>query len=300
MKHLLTILLSLIMLPASVLAQGALSHLGVGLEAGTTGWGVNLSVPLFSNHLYLTAGVNFPNLSVKQDIGFSADEANEKLHEMNQKIDRFNQTFLNAGLSHVDYLNDKITVDASMKLNMQTYKVLLELYPSSHRVFHFTAGVFIGKDEFLDTWGRIDARSWNTYQQAIATNNRIREIEKSMGVSGYHVDGLEEVLSYNVNSQTFRIDSRSDGSIDAAIELMTVRPYLGIGFGRSVPQRHRVGFQFEMGVWYHGKPKLTSSNEVPYDPSVHSDVDLDKDITDVVDKLQIYPQITFRLTGRIF
>lgn len=288
------------MLPVSAMAQGAFSHLGIGVEAGTTGVGVSLSAPLVHRHLYLSLGVNFPNVTVKRDIGFDAETVNEKYREMNRKIDIFNEYFPSQAYDHIDYLDDEVMVDATFKLNMQTYKVMLEYYPSANSTFHITTGVFIGSSEILSAQGKVDEQSWASYQQAIEYNRMVREAEALFGVSGYHVEGLEESLSYNVGEQTFRIDPASDGSVDAAITLSKVRPYLGIGFGRSVPVLHRVGFQFEIGAWYHGNPKLSSSNEVAYDPSVEQRLDLDEKLLDAAHSLQFYPQITFRLTGRIF
>ena len=90
---------------------------------------------------------------------------------------------------------------------------------------------------------------------------------------------------------------REDCSLDAAIQISKVRPYAGIGFGRSVPNK-RIGFQFEMGAWFHGTPKVVSPNELPadkYDPNAESI----EGVGDIISKITVYPQITLRLTGRI-
>ena len=59
--------------------------------------------------------------------------------------------------------------------------------------------------------------------------------------------------------------------------------------------KKRVGFQFELGAWMHGKPTIKSSSEVSYDPSAEG-ID---GVGDVMSKIQFWPQMTFRLTGRI-
>ena len=62
-----------------------------------------------------------------------------------------------------------------------------------------------------------------------------------------------------------------------------------------MPKGH-FGFQFDVGVWYHGAPVLSSSNEVAYDPS--AEVLLD-DIS-LLDELVLYPQVSLRLIYKIF
>ena len=93
-----------------------------------------------------------------------------------------------------------------------------------------------------------------------------------------------------------RRGERADSPVDGLIlRVAKLRPYFGIGFGRSVP-RKRVGFQFDVGVWYHGTPELSSSYETAYDPDADA---LFADIS-LLDRLVLYPQVTLRLTYKIF
>jgi len=46
------------------------------------------------------------------------------------------------------------------------------------------------------------------------------------------------------------------GNINFGIKWNAIRPYFGVGFGRSV-MKHRVGLGFDMGVAYMGSPKLS-------------------------------------------
>ena len=89
----------------------------------------------------------------------------------------------------------------------------------------------------------------------------------------------------------------NDGSVTGSIEVKKFRPYVGLGFGRSVPYR-RIGFAFELGVQFHGTPQVKDKNGSIND--LISASEADDDFSEIVDKLKAYPVLKFRLTGRIF
>jgi hypothetical protein len=51
------------------------------------------------------------------------------------------------------------------------------------------------------------------------------------------------------------IDPGAEGKVEASLKVNPVKPYLGIGFGRSVP-RSKVGFKCELGAMYQGTPQI--------------------------------------------
>jgi hypothetical protein len=95
------------------------------------------------------------------------------------------------------------------------------------------------------------------------------------------------------------------------------RPYLGVGFGRAIPSKHRVGVQFDLGVQFWGKPKVMGhlmyfdSNEGDF-VTRYEDVNTNritnmkddyqdiKDIIQDVKKIYVYPVLNIRINGRIF
>ena len=84
--------------------------------------------------------------------------------------------------------------------------------------------------------------------------------------------------------------------VNGDVRVNAVRPYLGLGYGRLVPNK-RVGFRFELGVQIHGKIKVYQDDaEVPVGDHLDSDDDLSK----IVKDLTVYPVLKFTLTGRIF
>ena len=282
---------------AQALQMNAFRNVGVGVEAGLMRAGVEVAVPVVTNHLVLVAGVTFPKVTFSTDITLNTGDWNDKIGELNQKVDRLNEKRGEHYYDHVEYLDPsgEMTVTADAEINLPAFKTMLEYYPSERSTFHFVAGVMIGNGDFISIHGEPDAVSKNAYMSALRLNNAIENdpVAQKNDIQG--IKDIGDVLHFNIDDKTYRV--REDCSLDAAIQISKVRPYAGIGFGRSVPNK-RVGFQFEMGAWFHGTPKVVSPNELPadkYDPNAESI----EGVGDIISKITVYPQITFRLTGRI-
>lgn len=94
-----------------------------------------------------------------------------------------------------------------------------------------------------------------------------------------------------IGDYTIPVDK--DGNVSGGLKVKGVRPYQGIGFGRPVPKK-RIGFMFELGAQF-GKMKVYADNG-DLGSALES---ADDDISDILDKLTIYPVMRFRLCGRI-
>ena len=55
---------------------------------------------------------------------------------------------------------------------------------------------------------------------------------------------------------------------------------------------------FELGVQFHGTPKLYS--DTGSIGNLFDQTDADDEFSDILDKLKVYPVLKFRLCGRIF
>ena len=80
------------------------------------------------------------------------------------------------------------------------------------------------------------------------------------------------------------------------LKVQKVRPYLGLGFGRYVPNK-RISVTGELGVQFHGHIKpYTSEGEIEaFDELTEKD-----DWKKVMDKLTVYPMLKIVISGRIF
>lgn len=309
-------------------SMDAFRHLGLGIEVGTTGVGVDLSLPVVSQHLVVKTGVNFnPGIKPKMDFDFETETIDRELSRVNGVIDMYNDYLTRVPgasglLNPMERLDatpfDGVGVSVEPNLNLTNYKILLEYYPSTYSSFHLVAGLYFGKTNLIDLKGTMDAADWQNYQKiygqlpglsqtAVEYVDRYNSIARPYGLPT--IDGVTPVrnddltLTYAYDGKTYMIDPEAgEGAVKASIEVKAVKPYLGIGFGRPVPQK-RVGFQFELGVWFHGTPKLVIDETVNPQTTISAQADVSDDINDIMDKAKkvtVYPQIAFRLTGRLF
>ena len=153
----------------------------------------------------------------------------------------------------------------------QTY-VLANIYPFKRSSFFLSAGAYFGGAKVVGAKGQTDD------PQLL---NLINNYQDQIGVV--------------IGDYTLPFDK--DGSVTGSIEVKKFRPYVGLGFGRSVPYR-RIGFAFELGVQFHGTPQVKDKNGSIND--LISASEADDDFSEIVDKLKAYPVLKFRLTGRIF
>ena len=138
MKKPILIISLALMLPGLVRAQEAFNSLSIGLEVGTTGIGVELAMPLVTDHLVLKGGLTAPSLSIPYSTTVDASGFNGMLDDVNSQLaasgvpDRIYSDFGNIG------------VDASAVLNLSSAKLLLEYYPFKKSSFHLVAGAYFG------------------------------------------------------------------------------------------------------------------------------------------------------------
>lgn len=117
-------------------------------------------------------------------------------------------------------------------------------------------------------------------------------------VQNFYAQYPQYTEQMNVLIDQYRIPIDQSGNIDGGIKVSSVRPYVGLGFGRAVP-KHRVGFRFDAGVYFHGKPKVFAGDINDVLKDTKADYEGSDDISKIVDKLTVYPVIKFSLHGRI-
>ena len=288
MKKNLFVTLALLGLSSAAWAQQAFQSLAFGIEAGTTGVGVELSMPLITDHLVLRAGFNAPSLSFSGSFNVSMAEVNSSIATVNSNLQA-------AGLpDRIDVNFNDAKVDIRPTLNLSTIQAMLELYPFRKSSFHITAGVYYGMETtFISATATTDQTFWSNYRSLRSQVEGINE--KYKDVPGYTPTDISSV-KFSAEKHTYEVQEKDGaGSLEASLDLPRFRPYVGLGFGRSVPSG-RVGLQFDLGAIYHGVPSISSPNEVAYD-SQAQDV-----MPDGVSlgKLKFWPVASLRLTFRIF
>ena len=283
MKRIFSLIVAAVTIMAAANAQVAFVHLGASVEAGTTGAGINFSFPVVTDHIIISAGYNFPSFTYSKSIDVGTGHVNDYIKQVQAVAP-------DKDLQLVNKLN--ATMDA--KINFGNFKLMAQYYPTTESNFYFAAGVFIGKGEMITIEGKVNDDAWKKYTDAVAANNQLPAANR--------VQDLDRAISFYIDDfRTYQIRPQDNGRFEGKMTVSKVKPYFGIGFGSSVPMDKRVGFQMEIGAYYQGKPKFESKQEASF---TDDGIDIyQKDLNDaitMIEKFSIYPQITFRITGRIF
>lgn len=138
--------------------------------------------------------------------------------------------------------------------------------------FFVTAGVLFGNSKFINIDGQFDMS--NPDIQTLIQHGMLNQIEVEVG------------------DQIVRVDE--SGYVNAALKVSGVRPYLGVGWGRAIP-KHRFGFRFEMGFYMLGSKEIQSDNLINASNSKNL-----SDFNKILDKIDVFPQISFAVTYRLF
>lgn len=102
-----------------------------------------------------------------------------------------------------------------------------------------------------------------------------------------------EAAGVEIGDYTIPVDE--NGNVKGGLRVNNFRPYLGLGFGRAVPQK-RLGFMVELGVQFHGTPEVYTD----YGSLQDLTAEADNTFTDIINKITVYPVLKFRLSGKIF
>ncbi len=297
------ILLSLSLLAASLNAnaQKAFENLSFGLEAGTNGVGVELAMPVITDHVMLVAGFNAPTLAYPVSETESLGELNGKIEEINNVLSDYQAA------ERIETRFSDITLSATPMLNLSTAKVLLELYPFKKVSFHITAGAYFGMgDNLMSVDLSTDEQFWSDFKSLQSEVNALNAKYGANGtnpIPGYQ-DRNIELPAFALGNTIFEIDEKDNaGHLAAEVLVSKIRPYVGIGFGRSVPRNKHWGLQFDLGLLYHGNPELVSDNIVESTNAEVIDLlaDVEQEYIDLFNEYKVfYPHVSFKLVYKIF
>lgn len=304
MKKLLILVMALT-LSVSAFAQGAFSHMSLGLEVGTTGAGVQLTVPIVSNHLNLSLGYNYLGFPYNTTTSYNTSDLASQVSNLNSEIASANQKLAPYGerlnTTFQTQFAQRTNLNVAARAKMSTVKALFEIYPSARSGFHITAGAYIGiSPNLLDVDVTVEDSFWRNVDSFERELNSLRsevdalKAKYSSEVGDVTIPSVPGELKVNMGNNTYRVNR--GGKLNAGMKVMQVRPYLGVGIGKSIPDGHWA-FVGEFGAWYHGKPKLVSDNQVAYDASASK---VNFNIAEKIEKFPVWPVLTFKVLYRIF
>ena len=201
---------------------GLFNHMSVGLGLGTTGISVDVAAPICP-YVAVRAGADIlPDIKFRPalDLGF------------NQEIKDFVYEWFN------ERLPDKIDFDG--KLKYTAGHLLFDVYPFKNSSFHVTAGAYLGNKELVN----MNTLGYEFLLKTIYDYNH-SEIREEWGLG-----------KIGVKLGNYFLEPDKEGMINATVEVNALRPYIGVGFGRAIPTRHRFACNFDLGLQFWGTPKV--------------------------------------------
>jgi len=247
--------------------DGFLNHLSVGLTTGLTGAGIDVVMPV---HRIVTVRAGFAGWD-KVDFKFKAVNTATEITQI-QMVDD--------DAVRRSQMVDK--VELAMKPNFWNIYLLGEVHPFRNQPFYFSAGLFVGSQNF------IHFRNTNE------------------GALGFLYDANQKVDDYNRVFRTnyspiglkfgdYVFTADEDGNIDVRMKTKAVKPYLGIGFGQHLAKTHRLSLAVDAGLLFWGSPKFLLNNDKEIKSSGK-----DSGITNVLSWLNAWPNLQIRIGYKIF
>ena len=250
---------------------GLFNHMSVGLGLGTTGISVDVAAPICP-YVAVRGGADIlPNISFHPalDLGFSQD------------VKDFFQEWFPEALPN-KRMPDKIDFDG--KLKFSAGHLLFDVYPFKNSSFHVTAGAYLGGKELVN----MDTSGDQILLKTIYEYNKTMEL-------------IDPDLKVGVKLGNYFLEPNKDGVIKTTVEVNALRPYIGIGFGRAIPAKHRFACNFDLGLQFWGTPKVYLEGENGKTRLEKSD--LDPESAKALKKLSettFWPVLNVRCAYRIF
>lgn len=264
----LTALVACTSLQAQVDNYGVFNHFGADINVGSQGIGFDISTPV-TNYLEVSLGMNFmPDFKIDGDVDVNDIKA----------------TYTYAG-QQVNYNIPLDEVNIEGKLGRTTADFKLNFYPFGKKNDLFiAAGFSFGGKKIAKLKGH---------------NDEIGKFMRGEGV--YATIPADAVKQVNAEIDKYEVDFNDNGDVIGDVRVHSFRPYVGLGYGRLVP-KHRLGFRVELGCQFMGKMKIYQNNKEVDLNQIYQDTGekATDDLSDFIDKFQVYPVLKISLTGRIF
>lgn len=247
--------------------DGLFNHLSIGLNTGLTGAGIDVAMPV---HKIVTvrAGISGWNIG---DIKFKAINTASEITSM--------QMVEEDAIRRAQIV-DKVELAANP--NFWNFYLLGEVHPFKNQPFYFSAGLFVGSQNF------VHFRNTNE------------------GALGFLYDANQKVEDYNRLYRTnyppiglkfgdYIFTADENGNIDVRMKTNAVKPYIGVGFGQHLAKTHRVSLAVDAGLLFWGTPKFVLNNGTEIDSSGRN-----SGITGALKWLKAWPNIQVRVAYKIF
>ena len=221
-------------------------------------------------HKIVTVRAGFTGWNIG-DIKFKAINTATEITEMQM---------VEADAVKLSQMTDKVELAAEP--NFWNFFLLGEVHPFRNQPFYFSAGLFVGSQNFI--------HFRNTNEGALEFlyyANQLVEDYNQVFRTNYPPIGLK------FGDYVFTADEH--GNIDVRMKTNAVKPYIGIGFGQHLAKKHRVSLAVDAGLLFWGTPKFVLNNDTEIKSSGKN-----SGITGALSWLKAWPNLQIRVAYKIF
>ncbi len=247
--------------------HGLFNHLSVGITTGLSGTGIDVTMPV---HRLITLRTGFSGLNFGEIKFKTINTASELTASAMVEDDAIRRA----------QMADKIELAA--KPNFWNIFLLAEIHPFKNESFYFSAGLFFGSKNFLHFRNTNDGALGFLYD----ANNKVADYNRAF-------DTHFSPIGLKFGDYVFTADE--NGNIDVMMKTNAVKPYVGIGFGKHIAEKHRLSFAVDLGLIFWGTPKFVLNNGVEIKSSGK-----EAGITQVFSWLKAWPNLQVKLAYKIF
>ena len=244
--------------------DGLLNHLSIGLSTGLTVAGIDVVMPVHK--------------IVNLRAGWEAGDI--KFKAINTATEITQTQLVEADAVKRSQMVDKVELAAEP--NFWNVFLLGEVHPFKNQPFYFSAGLFVGSQNFF--------HFRNTNEGALDflydANQKVEDYNRVFRTN-YPPIGLK------FGDYVFTADEH--GNIDVLMKTHAVKPYLGVGFGQHIAKKHRISLAVDAGLLFWGTPRFMLNNDTEIKSSGK-----DSGITDVLSWLKAWPNLQIRVAYKVF
>lgn len=313
-------------------------HLDVGVNLGTTGIGVDVSMPVH-DIVCLRTGFNYmPRVEVPMTFGIQVGDDPTTSDSKFAKMASVLQDLTGNPVSdHVDMIG---------KAKMWNWNFLVDVYPLKHnKHWRVTAGFFLGPSTIAESYNKTESMASlvavgiynNMYNKLHGKTKRELASVKLVDLSvlgpeykdlyfdidmlyalqqGFDAAGrmgvilgtyVNDVLDKDGNvihkkGEYYMMTPDDDDMVKADMKVNAFKPYIGVGYeGRLVKGNDRLTVAVDGGIMlWGGKPSLITHDGTDLIHDVEGITGKVGSYVDVMSKLSVYPTLSVRFAYTIF
>ena len=298
-----------------------LNHLDVGVTAGTTGLGLEVSSPVGKFFQVRTGVDHMPKFKYRMDFGIQLGDEPTGKFDANGNLTHFGK-LADMLKGFTGYEPDEhVTMVGSPTFT--NFKFLVDILPFENKKWHFTLGFYAGRQNVAKAVNDIkDAPTVlavniynNLYDKVLNEEEIFMGLElppdiaekflnygkMGMVLGNYRHDIKDEMGNIiNKEGEPYRMYPNEESMIKSYIKTNKIRPYLGFGYGNTLSRDKKVNCSFDCGIMYLGGIHVYTHDGTCLSHNVKDYCSSIKSYMNLFNSVNVYPVVNFRIAYRIF